>query len=195
MIVAGSSFLAFGICNVHEYAAVTEGGVLGMVLLLNHWLHISPAVSWVILNAVCYYIGWRQMGKQFIIYSAISTLSFSVSYAIFDGFAPVWPAIQDMPLPACIIGALFVGIGAGVCVRVGCAPGGDDALALALSNRFKCKIERIYLITDMTVLLLSLSYIPLTRIIYSILTVILSGRVIGWIQRCPDIHKRIRKRN
>ena len=182
MIVAGSSFLAFGICNVHEYAAVTEGGVLGMVLLLNHWLHISPAVSGAILNAVCYYIGWRQMGKQFILYSAVSTLSFSVSYAMFDGFAPV-------------IGALCVGIGAGVCVRVGCAPGGDAALALALSNRFKCKIERIYLITDMTVLLLSLSYIPLTRIIYSILTVILSGRVIGWIQRCPDIHKRIRKRN
>ena len=33
----GSAFLAFGLYHVHSFSGVTEGGVLGMTLLLDHW--------------------------------------------------------------------------------------------------------------------------------------------------------------
>ena len=88
-----------------------------------------------------------------------------------------------MPLLAAVLGALFIGIGAGICVRCGGATCGDDALAMSLSHLLKTPIERIYLVSDLTVLTLSLSYIPLRRIIYSLITVILSGQIIGWIQK------------
>ena len=32
----GSAFLAFGLYHVHSFSGVTEGGVLGMTLLLDH---------------------------------------------------------------------------------------------------------------------------------------------------------------
>ena len=35
----GSAFLAFGLYHVHSFSGVTEGGVLGMTLLLDHWFH------------------------------------------------------------------------------------------------------------------------------------------------------------
>ncbi|MDO4386357.1 MAG: YitT family protein, partial [Clostridia bacterium] len=82
-------------------------------------------------------------------------------------------------------GALFVGIGAGLCVRLGGAPGGDDALAMSLSHVTRQPIERIYLLSDLIVLLLSLTYIPLRRIAWSLITVILSGQLIGVLQRLP----------
>ena len=88
-----------------------------------------------------------------------------------------------MPLLAAAVGALFVGVGVGLCVRSGGAPTGDDALAMGLSARFRIPIERVYLITDLTVLALSLSYLPLARIGCSLLTVTLSGKLIGLIQR------------
>ena len=44
-------------------------------------------------------------------------------------------------------------------------------------------IQWIYLMTDFVVLALSLTYIPLGRLIYSLITVVLSGQIIGWIQR------------
>ena len=47
-------------------------------------------------------------------------------------------------------------------------------------------VEKVYLVSDLTVLLLSLSYIPLRRFAYSLLTVILSGQIIGWIQKFPS---------
>ena len=83
---------------------------------------------------------------------------------------------------ASLLGAVFVGIGAGLCVRIGGAPGGDDALAMSLSHVTHIKIQWIYLLSDFAVLVLSLSYIPLNRMVYSILTVLLSGQIIGFVQ-------------
>ena len=178
-----SAFQAFGMYNVHALSGVTEGGVLGLVLLIDHWLSISPALSGFVLNAACYLLGWRTLGKTFIGYSVIAAAGFSIGYGICECFPPLWPGIADYPLAASLIGALFIGIGAGVCVRIGGATCGDDALAMSLSHLLKTPIERIYLVSDLTVLTLSLSYIPLRRIIYSLITVILSGQIIGWIQK------------
>ena len=178
-----SAFQAFGMYNIHALSDITEGGVLGLTLLLEHWLQISPAVSGFVLNAACYLIGWRLLGKEFIAYSVIAAAGFSVGYGICEQFPPLWPEIVSMPLLAAIAGAIFIGIGAGVCVRVGGATCGDDALAMSLSHVSKIPIQWIYLISDLTVLGLSLSYIPLMKIAYSLLTVVLSGQIIGWIQK------------
>lgn len=181
--ILGGGILAFGLYNVHSLSGVTEGGALGLTLLLEHWLGISPALSGLVINFSCYAYGIRTLGRKFLLYSAISGGSFSVFYAIFERSPRLWPELAGLPLTAAVIGALFVGIGVGLCVRAGGAPTGDDSLAMGLSTRFRIPIERVYLITDLTVLCLSLSYLPLGRLACSLLTVTLSGKIIGVIQR------------
>lgn len=178
-----SAFLAFGLYHIHSFSGVTEGGVLGMTLLLEHWLHISPAVSGFVMNAVCYAAGWRLLGRAFIGYSAVAAAGFSLAYKIFEQFPPLWPGLADLPLAASVLGAMFVGVGAGLCVRVGGATGGDDALAMCLARVTGWDIQWIYLLSDFSVLALSVSYIPLERIGWSVLTVVLSGQIIGVIQK------------
>lgn len=177
-----SAFQAFGIYNIHAVADVTEGGVLGATLLIHHWFGISPAYSSFLLNALCFVLGWRVLGKAFIAYSFLAALGYSACYRICELFPPLWPEIAAHPLIAALLGALFIGIGAGLTVRSGGATTGDDALAMSLSQVTKVPIQNIYLISDLTVLILSLSYIPFRRIAYSLLTVILSGQLIGLIQ-------------
>ena len=177
-----SALQAFGMYNVHALSDITEGGVLGATLLLEHWFAVSPAVSGFVLNAACYFLGWRTMGRKFIGYSLIAATGFSLTYGICEQFPPLWPEIASYPLMAALLGALFIGIGAGICVRVGGATCGDDALAMSLSRITKLPIQRIYLVSDLTVLGLSLSYIPVSKILYSLLTVVLSGQIIGLIQ-------------
>ena len=181
--LVGSAILAFGLYNVHAFSGVMEGGVLGLTLLLYHWFAISPAVSGFILNALCYAIGFTTLGRGFLFYSAVSGGGFSVFYAFFEQFPPLWPQLETMPLLAALIGAVFVGIGVGLAVRAGGAPGGDDALAMSVSKLTGLNIERIYLISDLTVLALSATYLPLDKLACSLLTVILSGRLVGVIQR------------
>ena len=183
ILLLGSAILAFGLYHVHAQSNVTEGGVLGLTLLLQKWFSISPAISGLIMNFLCYYLGWKVLGGRFIAYSCISGSAFSVFYAIFEQFEPIWPEIGRYPLIATIAGAMFVGVGVGICVRVGGAPGGDDALSMSLSKLTKKDIQWIYLFSDLIVLGLSLTYIPVRRILYSLLTVILSGQIIGWISK------------
>ena len=177
------AFVAFGLYQVHSLSGVTEGGVLGLNLLLEHWLHISPSVTNFVATVLCYLLGWRLLGREFMIYSAFAIGSFSLSYRIFEQFDRLWPQLAGYPLLAAILGAVFVGVGTGICIRAGAAICGDDALAMCISHLTKMEVQWAYLITDGIVLVLSLSYIPLSRLWYSVLTVVLSGQIIGFIQR------------
>ena len=178
----GSFILAFGLYHVHSISGVTEGGVLGATLLLEHWTGISPALTGGIMNVLCYVLGWKLLGKEFIAYSALATVGFSGMYKICEQFPHLWPGLADMPLVAALVGALFVGVGAGLCVRFGGAPSGDDALAMSISHAAGWKIQWVYLLSDLIVLVMSLSYIPVRRIGYSLFTVLLSGQLIGFVQ-------------
>ena len=180
--IIGAFIMAFGLYEVHSFSGVAEGGVLGAALLLKNTLNLSPALTSFIMNGICYFIGWNILGKNFLIYSGIGAITFSISYRLLEGSQPLFN-LAPYPIIAAVIGAIFIGIGAGLSVRAGGAPSGDDALAMSLSKKFAGKIEIIYLVSDLTVLILSLSYIPVKRIIFSLISVLISGRIIGIIER------------
>ena len=186
LCLVGSAILAFGLCHVHAMSSVTEGGVLGLTLWLYHTFSLSPALTSLLLNAACYLFGLRVLGLSFIGYSAVAGGGFSLFYFLFDLLPPVFGALSVHPLLAALLGALFVGVGVGLCVVAGGAPSGDDALAMSLAAKTKRDIRIFYLISDLLVLALSLTYIPITRILYSLLTVILSGQIIGLVQHLAN---------
>lgn len=188
----GSAILAFGMYHVHSFAQVTEGGQLGLTLLLQHWFSLSPAITSFLFNALFFFIGWRTLGKTFIAYSAICTAGFSLTFWICEQFPPLWPDLIAYPLLAALLGAVFVGVGTGLCVRMGGAPSGDDALAMSICHKFGFKLEHIYIAFDVSIMLLSLTYIPLKRILFSLLSASLSSWMIGCIQRI-QIPKRRRQ--
>lgn len=183
LLLLGSGIQAFGLYNIHSQADVTEGGVLGLCLVFKQWWDVSPAITGFLLNAACYLFGAKALGKRFVLYSITASVGFSALYRVCECFPPVYPEIASSPLVAAILGALFIGVGAGLCVRIGGAACGDDALAMGLSHITGLDIKWIYLASDLTVLTLSLSYIPLQRIMYSLLTVVLSGQIISLFQK------------
>ena len=177
--VLGAAVVAFGIYNVHDVADITEGGILGLNLLLDHWFGISPAYTNLALTALCFAIGWKVLGRDFVVYSAFFTGGFSLFYRLLEAFTPrFFPQLAAHPWLAAVVGSVFVGIGVGMSVRAGGAQSGDDALAMALRHHFGVKLSTVYLCSDLTVLLLSLTYIPPKRILCSLLTVLLSGQII-----------------
>ena len=171
--------------GITAVCGITEVGGRGATLLLDHWFSLSHAVSGFVLNLLCYGWGWRLLGRSFIAYSLIATVGFSLPYKLYELFPPLWPQLAEMPLLAAVVGALFVGVGAGLSVRAGGASGGDDALAMCIAHVTGMGIQWAYLSTDLVVLGLSLTYIPLRRIGYSLLTVLISGQLIGLVQRLP----------
>lgn len=182
MLALGAAILAFGLYNVHSQSHITEGGVLGMTLLMEHWLGVSPAVSEVVLDGICYALGLRYLGKAFLPHALAATGCFALFYALNERIGPLLPNLGGMPLAAAVAGGMFVGVGVGLVVRAGGAAGGDDALALVLSKKLGWKLPAAYLATDLTVLLLSLSYLPPVKIVCSLVTVTISSFLIGRLE-------------
>ena len=181
-IALGAAILSFGIHNIHERADITEGGVLGLMLLINEWLGISPAYVTPVIDIICYGLALRYLGFSFIKWSVVSTIFVSGFYKVWERFPYMIPDLSASPLIAAILGGIFVGAGVGIIVRMGGSSGGDDALALSISRLTGWRLSRSYLLTDVTVLLLSLSYIPVTRIVFSLITVSISSFLIDIIQ-------------
>ncbi len=182
LIILGAMICSFGIHNIHQRTDITEGGILGLMLLIEHWLGFSPAYITPVLDITCYLIAFKCLGGSFIRISIVSTLFVSLFFKLWEQFPPMLPDLSAWPLAAALLGSIFVGIGVGLIVRQGGSAGGDDALALTISHTFRWRISRSYLITDLTVLALSLSYIPVIRIVYSLITVTISSLLVDWVQ-------------
>ena len=73
-------------------------------------------------------------------------------------------------------------MGTGIILRQGGSGGGDDALALTISSVTGWKLAWAYLLTDIVVLGLSLSYISPVRIACSVLTVYVSSTTIDKVK-------------
>ena len=177
----GASILAFGLFNIHNRTHVTEGGVLGMTLLLQHWFHITPGITGLILDGICYFMGYKILGKHFLANAVTASCGFSFFYNLFEHLGYMLPDFSNRPIAAAILGGIFVGVGAGIIVRKGGASGGDDALAIIISKKYGWRIGHAYFFTDFVVLMLSLSYIPYKKIIYSLFTVTISSFIVDQI--------------
>ena len=192
-IALGAAIATFGLYNVHQQSGITEGGVLGMMLLVHHWFGIPPSVLTPVLDSVCYLLAFRFLGLRFIRISAVSTLCVSAWFQIWGQFPRVLPDLTGVPVVPAVIGGVFVGVGVGIIVRQGGSSGGDDALALVISRTTGWRLSRAYLFTDFTVLGLSLTYIPLAQIGNSVLTVMISSALIETVQNAK-LPQRLRPR-
>ncbi|MDD7362604.1 MAG: YitT family protein [Peptoniphilus sp.] len=178
-IVLGCAIMAFGVVNIHEPSRITEGGVLGLGLLLKKVFGLNLAYVSPILDIACYALGFSMLGKRFLKKSTVATVMFAAFYFAFNRMGPVLPSFYDVPFIAAIAGGIFIGAGCGIAVTAGGCAGGDDALAMVISKKLKWPISRAYLFTDFVVLGLSLTYIPPSRLIFSFMTTVVSSYLIG----------------
>lgn len=183
LIIIGATILSFGSYNFNYQNNVTEGGVLGLLLLMQNVFNISPSITSVIIDFSLFAIGSKFFGKKFLLYSILSTFTFSTTYKMWENIGFLVPSFTNNMLIASILAGIGVGIGVGLVVRGGGASGGDDVIAL-LGNKFlKLKVNHVYLITDAIVLLTSLVYLDIKQVFFSIIAVTISGKIISIIYR------------
>ena len=97
LILLGAMIMTFGIHNIHHQVGITEGGVIGMMLLVDHWTGFSPAYITPVLDIACYILAFKYLGGQFIKVSVLSTLSVSAFYKVWEQFPPMLPDLSGHP--------------------------------------------------------------------------------------------------
>lgn len=179
LIILGSCILAFGSFNFNYQNNVTEGGVLGLLLLIKNIFDISPSITAIVIDLSLFALGAKFFGKQFLYLSVFASLSFSTWYKVWESIGFIVPNLNNNMLLASILAGLGVGLGIGIIVRAGGAAGGDDVIALVGSKITPLKLNHVYMITDLIVLLLSLTYLNFEQIFFSIIAVTISGKIIS----------------
>lgn len=195
-IVIGTFILSFGIYNFYYQNGITEGGVLGLLLIFKNVFNVDVSLSNILIDGALVLLGFRFFGKKFFGYTIFATSIFSIIYEIIEEIGFVVTVNNN--IYAAILGGICVGVGCGIIINAGGAAGGDDIVALIFSKITKASIGTVYLFTDITVLVLSLSYLQLSQMIYSVIAVVVSGQVINLMYRfnktielVPDLEEKL----
>lgn len=181
LMTLGTTILAFGVFNFYDQNGITEGGVLGMLLIMKNVFGMDIAISNILLDGALILLGLKFLGKEFFGYTIFSSTVFSIAYAVFENVG--YMVTVNNNILAAILGGISVGVGCSIVMNAGGASGGEDALAIILSKLLSCKIGIVYLMSDIFVLALSLSYLSWKTLLISVVAVITSGQVIGFIYK------------
>ena len=184
IIMLGATILAFGSYNFNYQNNITEGGVLGLLLLIKNVFDISPSFSSLIIDLSLFALGTKFFGKIFLLYSVLSTITFSTTYNLWESIGFLIPSFENNMLMASVLAG--IGVGVGLVIRGGGASGGDDVIALVGNKFTPLKVNHIYLISDCIVLMLSLVYLDFNQILFSLIAVTISGKIISLIYNDED---------
>lgn len=188
----GSAIIAFGTHYFYVQSNIPETGLMGVSIIIQSLTGISPAISFVVLTALCYLLAWRLMGTHYILNTAVSTIGFAVFYLIFssDPLKDLIPPLTEYTLLATLLGAIMIEFGSALIHRYGSASSGDQALAIAISKRGGFDIGWIQFLRDFIILAFSIVIYPdpadgIYPVIYAIIIMTLLTPITDYIVNAP----------
>jgi len=154
-----------------------SGGVVGISLLLNQILNWPVGTQTLIYNIPIFLVGYRYLGRRFIVLSFIGVVSFS----LLTDHLPVPTATQDLLLIA-VFGGVLTGIADGIIIRQGGSTGGFDIIGLLVARRFGVSIGQVSLIFNGVLILLAALSNSLELALYTLIMIYVYSRVLNTSQ-------------
>jgi len=150
LMVGGSLACAVAVNVFYVPLKLTMGGVSGLVSIVYQLTDrgglLPFGVMVMILNVPLLILGWRHLGRVFVIKSLIGTVLYSTAIdltaATFTRFyneyinRPLDVGLPD-PLIYCIFGGIVYGVGLGMIFRAGFTTGGTDILAKVIKKHHR----------------------------------------------------------
>ncbi|MCT4381869.1 YitT family protein [Leuconostoc suionicum] len=182
MIAIGTGMYGWGLINVNIPNDLAEGGISGITLILRALFKWNPAYTNLLLNVPLLSIGYRILGRRALIYTIWGIASLSFWLWLWQ-VVPTPPALHHDMLIAGIIAGIVAGFGLGIVFRFGGTSGGSDVVARIVEQKFSIPIGRTMFILDACVLLLSLVYIDIVHMMYTLIASFVFSQVVSMTQR------------
>lgn len=176
-IVFGTAIYAFGLVYLNIANHLAEGGVTGITLIIRALFGIDPAYTTLIINIPLILIGGRILGKRSFYYTILGTVSLSVFLWIWQRVPFAINLDHDLFIVSLLAG-LFAGFGSGLVYRYGGTTGGADVIARILEQKNGFTMGKSLLIFDAIVLLMSLTYLDLKRMMYTLIVSFVFSKVV-----------------
>ncbi len=176
LIIAGILSAGFGLKGFLLPNKFIDGGATGISLLLAEITKIPLSIFIVIVNIPFILFGFKAIGKQFVIKTALAIIGLSLCVA----FVP-YPQITNDKLLVAVFGGFFLGAGIGLSVRGGAVIDGTEVLAIFLNRKITLTIGDIILIFNIIIFSAAAYLLTVETALYSILTYLAASKTVDFI--------------
>jgi len=171
-IIAAAALECFLIPNT-----ILDGGVTGISIIIYKLFGISLSVLILILNIPFVFIGFKNLGKNFLIRTVYSMLVFS----LFLSFFALVPEATDEILLATVFGGALLGLGVGIVIHFGGCIDGTESVAIVISKKTNLSVGQIVLMFNIIIYTTAGFVFGFDRAMYSLLTYVITFKVIDFV--------------
>ncbi|MGC6769671.1 YitT family protein [Enterococcus sp. LJL128] len=177
-VTVGSFLLAAAINSIMLPMSIVSGGVTGLSIVLNHLFNLDPALVLYAINIPLLILCFIFLGKE----NGLKTIYGSLIFPFFVAITSNIPTLTDNLLLAAVYGGIATGIGLGLVFRGNASTGGTAIPAQIIHKYFKVPLGLSVSIVDGFIIFSGLLAFDVDRILYSLMSLFLIGRVIDIIQ-------------
>ena len=181
MIGIGCAMFAFGLVFFNIANHLADGGISGITLIFRALFHIDPAYSTILINVPLIIIGWRFLGRQSLLYTIYGTGMLSLCLWVWQR-VPLTIALHGDLLLSALGAGIIGGFGSGLLYRYGGTTGGTDIIARIFERFRGVPMGRTLLYLDVVVLLISLVYIDIQHMAYTLIYSYVFARIVNFTQ-------------
>ena len=176
-IVLGAAIAAFAVEGILVPNSILDGGVTGISMILNYTLGWKLSLCIILINIPFLYIGFKNMGINFLIKAIVSISIFSLFLEIFHDINH----IIDNILLATIYGSIILGVGVGFILRSGGCVDGTEALGIVVSKNTNFSVGQFVLLCNVIIFSVAGYFYGIDRALYSLLAYFITSKVIDEI--------------
>jgi len=177
MITLGAIIAAFALECFLIPNTILDGGVTGIGIIFYKLFHIPLGFLVVVLNIPFIFIGYKNLGKRFLVRTIYTMLCFALFLSYFEIFNPFTEEI----LLATVFGGAILGLGVGLIIHCGSCVDGTESVAIVISKKSNLSVGQIVLIFNLIIYVVAGFIFGFDRAMYSLLTYFITYHIIDFV--------------
>ncbi|MDR7314562.1 YitT family protein [Brevibacillus nitrificans] len=183
MILAGTALVALAYYLFMQPNEITAPGLGGVAVLLGYFLPISLGLIYFLLNVPLFLLGYRFVGRRFVINSLVGMVSLSLFLWVFS-FLPGW----QQPLAGVLLGGIVSGAGIALVLRAGGTTGGVDIACVVLNKIWPSfTIGKMMIAMNALIVIASWLVSDVLHSVFTLISLVVAGKAVdvflAWGQR------------
>lgn len=178
LLVLGAGLAAFSIECFLIPNTILDGGVTGVSMMLNFVSELPLSILIVVINVPFFIVGFRALGKRFLLRSCISMASFALFLEFFRGV----DTVTESELLAVVYGGVLLGVGVGLVLRSGGCLDGTEIAAMLLSRRVSVSTGSIIFLINIFIYATAGLLFGWDRALLSLLTYFITFKIIDFVE-------------
>lgn len=157
--------------------SMIDGGMNGISIIINTLFGGSLGIIIFLVNLPFLILGYKQLGKKFIIKAGYGMILFSVLLEVCHNYTP----LIDDTLLATVYGGILLGVGCGLIIKEGGCLDGTEIIAIIINRKKSISVGQVVFVFNVFIYGAAIFVLGVERALYSLLTYFVSYKVIDMV--------------